>query len=266
MVDKDKLIEHMKLVRRAIKASDFSFQGQQPAQDVLLEQIEDNYRAALEASKQEAQLRELECPPDPETVERQLGQEAQGGQVPVFTIEDPDLDALLNAAHWMNQPGANMDNGVEFLTALEQVQKRLATTPATPAQAEQKPAVIVSVSRPSHSTTVQDVKWLRDFPEGETPLYTAPQPEQVAQDKPDMFWNDADPEMAEGSIHDVIDREWGDGSVTVGDVMEIQQAIRLPNIKVRLIESAEDGPDYFDYEVIEDGHAARTRDAGGSAV
>lgn len=73
----------------------------------------------------------------------------------------------------------------------------------------------------------------------------------------DMFWNDADPEMAEGNIHDVIDREWGDGMLKHGDEMVIQQATRLPNIKVRLIPSADDGEDYFDYEIVDAALAAK---------
>ena len=65
----------------------------------------------------------------------------------------------------------------------------------------------------------------------------------------DMFWDDADPEHSRSSIHEVIDCKWCDGLVNVGDEVEIQQAIRLPNIKVRLIDDPED-EDGFDYEEI----------------
>lgn len=70
--------------------------------------------------------------------------------------------------------------------------------------------------------------------------------------KPNLFWNHDDPEIGETSIHDVIDREWNGGCLKHGDVMEIQQAVSLPNIKVRLIPSAEHGEDYFDFEIIDD--------------
>lgn len=87
-------------------------------------------------------------------------------------------------------------------------------------------------------------------------LRTTAQPEQVAQDKPTMFWDHDDPEVCQDSIFEVIDREWNGGTLKHGDVMEIQRAVRLPNIKVRLIPDG-DGEDYFDYEVIEDDRAAR---------
>ena len=61
-------------------------------------------------------------------------------EAPVFTVDDADLDDLLNAAHWMHQPGAGMDNGIEFLDALERVKARLAAPTAQeaskPVQAE----------------------------------------------------------------------------------------------------------------------------------
>lgn len=63
-------------------------------------------------------------------------------------------------------------------------------------------------------------------------------------DVPDMFWNDADPERAFDSIIELVSQEWSNGSVVAGDVMEIQQATRLPNIKVRIVESEDDGVDY----------------------
>ena len=69
--------------------------------------------------------------------------------------------------------------------------------------------------------------------------------------KPNLFWNDADPEHGETSIFEVIDSEWNGGCMKHGDEMFIQQAVRLPNIRVRLIPCPTDGDDYFDYEVID---------------
>jgi hypothetical protein len=74
----------------------------------------------------------------------------------------------------------------------------------------------------------------------------------------DLFWNDADPEQCAYSIHEVIDREYSDGSIRIGDIMTIQQAIRLPNIQVRIIAS-EDDPNDWEYEVIS---AALAQQAG----
>jgi len=67
--------------------------------------------------------------------------------------------------------------------------------------------------------------------------------------KTDMFWDDSDPETCRSSIHEVIDHKWNDGLMGIGDEMEIQQAIRLPNIKVRVIVDPEDNYG-FDYEEI----------------
>ena len=69
--------------------------------------------------------------------------------------------------------------------------------------------------------------------------------------KPNLFWNDADPEHGETSIFEVIDSEWNGGCMKHGDEMVIQQAVRLPNIRVRLVPCPTDGDDYFDYEAID---------------
>ena len=76
--------------------------------------------------------------------------------------------------------------------------------------------------------------------------------------KPNLFWNDADPEHGETSIFEVIDSEWNGGCMKHGDEMVIQQAVRLPNIRVRLIPCPTDGDDYFDYEVIDAALSATT--------
>jgi hypothetical protein len=78
--------------------------------------------------------------------------------------------------------------------------------------------------------------------------------------KPDMFWNDADPERSRGSIFEVVDDAFGDGSVSFGDVMTIQRAIRLPNVQVRVVPMADD-PEYPDYEFFEPEAAATPESA-----
>jgi hypothetical protein len=77
----------------------------------------------------------------------------------------------------------------------------------------------------------------------------AAQPVAATEPKPDMFWNDADPERSRGSIFQIVDDAFGDGSVSFGDVMTIQQAIRLPNVQVRIVPMADD-PEYPDYEFV----------------
>jgi len=67
--------------------------------------------------------------------------------------------------------------------------------------------------------------------------------------KPDMFWNDADPEHGRDSIHEILDDEWGDGILSIGDTRVIQQAVRLANITVRVIVDPDD-EDSFDYEEV----------------
>lgn len=66
----------------------------------------------------------------------------------------------------------------------------------------------------------------------------------------DMFWDADDPEQCAESVHEVIDREYGNGSVNIGDTMTIQRAAKLPNIQVRIV-AAEDDADDWDYEVID---------------
>ena len=61
----------------------------------------------------------------------------------------------------------------------------------------------------------------------------------VAEDAPDMFWDAEDPDRPHDSIHDVVVSAFENGR-NVGDVVEVQQAIRLQNIKVRIIADPED--------------------------
>lgn len=68
--------------------------------------------------------------------------------------------------------------------------------------------------------------------------------------EPNMFWNDADPERGRDSIHEILDDEWGDGILKVGETRVIQRAVRLANITVRVIADPDD-EDSFDYEEVE---------------
>lgn len=72
---------------------------------------------------------------------------------------------------------------------------------------------------------------------------------QIADKEPDMFWNDADPEHCGDSIFEIIDREWANGALVVGDTMIIQRAVRMENITVCVIPDAQN-PEYVDYEII----------------
>lgn len=73
----------------------------------------------------------------------------------------------------------------------------------------------------------------------------------VLQPKPNQFWNNDDPDRCHSSIHGALEREWLDGLLEIGVEMTIQQALRLPNIKVRVIADPKD-PDGFDYEEVND--------------
>lgn len=72
----------------------------------------------------------------------------------------------------------------------------------------------------------------------------------AAAQEPNLFWNDADPEVGHTSIHDVLDREWNQDSIGINDTLVIQRAVSLPKITVRIIADPTD-PDGFDYEVVE---------------
>lgn len=65
----------------------------------------------------------------------------------------------------------------------------------------------------------------------------------------DMFWNNDDPERCADSIHEVLEREWQDGILQVGDIRTIQQAMKLPNVRV-IVTSADGDEDGFDYDLI----------------
>ena len=67
---------------------------------------------------------------------------------------------------------------------------------------------------------------------------------------PNMFWNDADPERGHDSIHEVLDAEFGDGTLLIGETRVIQQAVRLANVTVRVIADPDDEHG-FDYEEVQ---------------
>ena len=66
--------------------------------------------------------------------------------------------------------------------------------------------------------------------------------------KPNMFWNNDDPERCGDSIHEILDREWSNGTLEIGATLAIQQAMHMENCMVRVIKGEDE--DSFDYEVI----------------
>ncbi|HRO20851.1 hypothetical protein [Alcaligenes phenolicus] len=70
--------------------------------------------------------------------------------------------------------------------------------------------------------------------------------------EPDMYWDDDDPERCQDSIHNVLVEVQCNRDLSVGDVVEVQRAIRLPNASVRItaVEN-EDGSGDLEYEVID---------------
>lgn len=92
------------------------------------------------------------------------------------------LTTVRDAAEgWKNQPGGWSGTKARCEQAINMLRYGAALATKPPA-GEQKPALIVTVTKESPNSITSDVKWLRDFPEGETPLYLGPQLEQVAQD------------------------------------------------------------------------------------
>lgn len=69
--------------------------------------------------------------------------------------------------------------------------------------------------------------------------------------EPDMFWNADDPEQCSESLHDVVIDADGNRGLEVGDIVEVQQAKRLPNISVRITSVPDDDSyDSIKYEEI----------------
>lgn len=69
------------------------------------------------------------------------------------------------------------------------------------------------------------------------------------QFEPDMFWNADDPEQNHVSINDVVVEEYQNAfDMEVGYEIEIMQAIRLPNIKVRITAISNDGD--LEWEIV----------------
>jgi hypothetical protein len=82
------------------------------------------------------------------------------------------------------------------------------------------------------------------------------------RDEPDMFWNQDDSERCEDSIHNVVVSAYENGC-NVGDIVEVQQAIRLHNIKVRIIADPDDSEE-ITYEPVEYAALSREQPQGDS--
>lgn len=72
----------------------------------------------------------------------------------------------------------------------------------------------------------------------------------------DMFWDHDDAERCHGSIDEILNDTWNNGSLEVGAEFTVQKAIRLPNIKVRVTAIDEESGDVA-YEQID---AAMTKE------
>lgn len=68
--------------------------------------------------------------------------------------------------------------------------------------------------------------------------------------EPDMFWNDADAEQCFSSIDEFLNDEICNASLRVGDVRTLLQAVRLPNVKIK-VTSIDDESCEAEYEVID---------------
>ena len=74
---------------------------------------------------------------------------------------------------------------------------------------------------------------------------------------PDMVWDHDDAERCHGSIDEILNDTWNNGSLEIGAEFTVQQAIRLPNIKVRVTAIDEENGEIA-YEEID---AAMTKEA-----
>ncbi len=166
---------------------------------------------------------------------------------PEFTISDPDLDALLNAAADYAKGGQNMDTGLHLMSLLERVEARLA-----PAQVEQEPALYQSRMRPNwlpagegwqpwaecgaeHYEAVSLLDVYQDWQYQTRKLYTRPQAAQVEQvgSKTLAEWRSlaawANPPYGEDRIPELVSELCNPKYVTIdGKTLHImQQAAKL---------------------------------------
>lgn len=61
------------------------------------------------------------------------------------------------------------------------------------------------------------------------------------QQEPNLFWNDDDPEQSQASINDVVVDVGSNDCLEVGSIITIQQAVRLPNIEVKVTSMSDEG-------------------------
>ena len=88
----------------------------------------------------------------------------------------------------------------------------------------------------------------RPFAKAWEPLFAAP---VVAPDVPNMFWNADDNEKMHTSISEFLNDEICNGTpLEVGAIFTIQQAKRLPDIRIK-VTSIDDNECEADYEVID---------------
>ena len=127
----------------------------QPTQAAV--QVPQEWRAAIQSAIDELPYRHHLIP----RLTQLLAAQPQGA--PTFTTDDPDLDNLLNTAHWMREQGTTMDVGLVFSDALERVKKRLATQPTqaeAPSERDGKLmmalAVIRELTGTQHSEDIED--------------------------------------------------------------------------------------------------------------
>lgn len=69
--------------------------------------------------------------------------------------------------------------------------------------------------------------------------------------EPDMFWNADNPEQCQDSIHNLLVELQCDRTLRAGDIVEIQQAMSMPNISVRVtaVDTDDDDGD-LEYEIV----------------
>lgn len=79
----------------------------------------------------------------------------------------------------------------------------------------------------------------------------AQQDADKADAEPDMFWNADNPEQCQDSIINLLVEVQCDRTLRVGDIVEVQRAVSLPNVSIRITGvDGGDGDGDLEYEII----------------
>lgn len=75
-------------------------------------------------------------------------------------------------------------------------------------------------------------------------LIDAAREELVTLTEPSMFWDAEDPESCQTSVNNVVVNADSYRGLEVGDLVEVQRAVRLPNVMLKITEVPSQDGDY----------------------